>query len=132
MVEIETRDVLHILNSRGIKISYGYLLQLARRGDVPIIRTERCPGGKKYIYSLEEILKYTEKKTKSCMYCGRPTVCLSGFCTKRCEQLYYRRYSKRQEGQHKHWTESCPFHNGDIKSHTPGVNPLSAEFCPLI
>ena len=74
MVEIKTRDVLHILNSRGIKISYGYLLQLVRRGDIPIIRIEKCPGGKKYIYSLEDILQFIKTKTGNCMHCGRPAM----------------------------------------------------------
>jgi hypothetical protein len=131
MIEIGAREVISIMKRKGIKISYGYLLQLTRRGDVPIIRTERCPGGKRYIYSLEDILQFIKTKTGNCIYCGKPTVCLSGFCSKRCEQLYYRGYPKRQ-GQHKHWTESCPFHNGSIRSHIPGVDPLSADFCPLI
>jgi len=29
------------------------------------------------------------------------------------------------------WTDNCPFHNGNIKSHIAEVDPLSAEFCSL-
>ena len=43
MVEIGAREVISIIKRKGIKISYGYLLQLTRRGDVPVIRTEEWP-----------------------------------------------------------------------------------------
>ena len=131
---LNTREAVQYLKEKaGIKISYGYFLELVRNGEIAIARTVPCPGSEMYLYDVDELERFISNldANRVCRFCGRPikTISISGFCSKRCERKYYR----QNEGpQGTFWTDSCPFFNGSIKSHIPGICSTSAEYCPFM